>query len=47
MLVWEIATRRVRVAVKAEEIVDTECCCWEKMAVSNNDIGTIPIRART
>ncbi|TAQ89919.1 hypothetical protein B7494_g1765 [Chlorociboria aeruginascens] len=42
-----VATSKVRVAVKADEIVETECCDWPKSAENRSDNGTIPILART
>ena len=42
-----VATKRVRVAVKAEEMVETEWDDGVRSAVRRSEIGTMPIRART
>jgi len=42
-----VATSRVKVAVKAEDTVETDIGVCPSIEVKRSDIGTIPIRAQT
>ncbi|TGO58921.1 hypothetical protein BOTNAR_0172g00060 [Botryotinia narcissicola] len=42
-----VPSSRKRVAIKADEIVDAECCCCPRIAVNSRENGMIPILAMT